>query len=177
MVTRKAAAMRRSMVAAALIGALAAASGALAQDTLQWAKFVDLIERKGIKDAPEGDACAAFGLPKTCTLTLAPYRDREGYAHVFSIFRDPDTKALHIIMFKDWQSIYGRRLRQGNYYLTGLDGKLRGAAVASPEKDGKRTWTPLAADSPDAQKGFAEEIAFWRARQQSLENEPDRPEG
>jgi len=176
MATAKAAATRLAIAMAALTGVLAATPAVLAQGALPWAKFVEMIERKGIKDVPEGEACVALGLPQSCTVVLAPYRDRDGYAHVFSVFRDPATKALHIILFKDWQSIYGRRLRPGNYYLTGLDGQLRAAAVASPEKEGKRTWTRAQIGAPEAQKGFAEEVAFWRGKQESLEKEPDRPE-
>jgi len=176
MATRKATAARLPMLMAALLGGLAATPAAVAQEALPWAKYVEIIERKGIKDVPEGDACAALGLPQTCTVVLAPYRDSDGYAHVFSIFRDPGTKALHIMLFKDWESMYGRRLRQGNYYLTGLDGQLRAAAVASREKEGKRTWTQVQIGSPEAQKGFADEVAFWRGKQENLEKEPERPQ-
>jgi hypothetical protein len=157
-----------AIVSPSSLPSLLAPGFAFGQDS-PWARLVELAERKGLKDFSIGRlVCAALGLPddhRDCSVYQIGDQDRDGYNHAFNVRVAPD-KAVDVIVFRN-------NPNGGEFYLTGLDGRLK-RATALTRPNGISRWSPVSTDSPAARAGFAAELAFWRAKQSELEREPDR---
>jgi len=163
----------RTIVAALRIQAIvllvALSTVALAQDVGLVEKLAKLTFQKGFKNFAIGTrACTSVGLRddgKDCRVYQAPYTEL-GYTHAINVYEERDTRKIYVIVSK-------RSDLESYIYLVDLDGKLNAAAAYQTQNKG---WIKRLPNSPEAQKGFSEELAYWRAKQTELQSEPDRVE-
>ena len=140
---------------------------AAAQGSFPWARFVELSERKG-DEVTQGGPCQHFGLNPSCRAYQVASQDDE-WMHAFNVLSNGRARTGHIILFKRSDAGLGR------FYLTDHKGKLLKALSRSEGVTGARSsWSKLEVKWSAVRRGFADELAYWRAKQSELEAAPDR---
>ncbi|KAB2918513.1 MAG: hypothetical protein F9K29_08070 [Hyphomicrobiaceae bacterium] len=137
----------------------------LAQQPFPWARFIELAQQKGDKDIPPFNVCRAFDLPADCYATGLSWRENDGWVHAFSVLTQPSKPVRIIISRRKFEEVGDA------FYLTDLNGRLLGA-VTPIGPSWAQTWLSASVKAPEIQKGFADEIAYWRASQARWEQEP-----
>jgi hypothetical protein len=153
------------------VGVRAAFAQTQAEDAELIQALAQLTLRKGYKDvALKAQICENLGLvlsrARGCLVYEVPYADKDGWNHVFNVFGEPGTAAIRVIIFK-------MNAQSASFYRSTMDAKLEGALIETM-LGGNFSWSTIPANSPDAQNGFAAELAYWRAQKGTLEGEPDR---
>jgi len=149
-----------------LLGTVLLSGTPAAQQAFPWATFLQLVERKGDDLAQEGP-CLHLGLNRNCRVYQAARQEDEWF-HAFNVVRVGDRRSGHVILYK--RSDAGH----GSFYLTDRKGTFLRAVSRSEGTSDQASWSKLSTTSREVQRGFAEELAYWRGQQVSLESEPDR---
>jgi len=159
----------RLVLAGVLASPLAGMSElALAQGAFPWAKFIELVQRKGDDVTQEGP-CTHLGLNRNCRAYQVAQQEDE-WTHTFNVVMVRDVRTGHLILYK--RSDAGA----GSFYLTDLKGKLMRAVSRSEGASEQASWSKLDIGSGEVRRGFAQELAYWRANQGEVANAPDRKE-
>jgi hypothetical protein len=134
-----------------------------------------LARQKGEEHIDIGEVCKTFSVTNDigkCQVYQLSYE--EPSLPSFNVLEATPGRTI-IVIIRHVRADVTDKSQYAQIYLTGLDGKLRGVAVANKQgNDQAWTWSTFSITDSKVKDEFAREISFWQEHVKDLNDRPDR---
>ena len=133
-----------------------------------------LARQKGEEHIDIGEVCKTLGVTNDigkCQVYQLSYD--EPSLPSFNVLEATPGQTI-IVIIRHVRASVADKSQYAQIYLTGLDGKLRGVAVANKQgNDQAWTWSTFSITDSKVKDEFAREISFWQEHVKDLNSRPD----